>query len=310
MDTLLNAVIPIFGLMAAGFAAGRFGVLGAGASQPLNRFVFYCALPALLFRSVASTPLGDVLRWDFILVFTLGIVGIAMLSLAASALALKESVMAALMRAVNATYGNVGYLGIPLAAVAYGERAVVAAGLTVLINAVVIIAPATAAVEIAARRGAGKAHVLHGVAVAVASNPLILSIVLGLVISAWGETLPVPIDTFLSLMADTAGPCALFALGLYVSGRPLTRLYGRLALGAVLKLAAFPALVWVLVVWVIPLDPTLAAVAILMAATPIGAGTFVLAERYGIDADETSTAIVVTTALSIPTLGLLLVLLS
>ena len=119
-----------------------------------------------------------------------------------------------------------------------------------------------------------------------------------------------PIDSFLGLMADAAGPCALFALGLYVSGRPLTRLYGRLALGATLKLIAFPAVVWALAAWALPLDPTLSAVAILMAATPIGAGSFVLAERYRIDADETSTAIVLTTALSIPTLGFLLVVLS
>jgi predicted permease len=310
MDTLLNAVIPIFGLVAVGFAAGRFGVLGAGASQPLNRFVFYCALPALLFRSVASTPLGEVLRWDFMLVFALGIGAVAALSLAASALILKEGVMAAIMRAVNASYGNVGYLGIPLAAVAYGERAVVAAGLTILLNAVLIIAPATMAVEVMARHGTGQGRVLRGIAIAIAGNPLILAIALGVAISAAGWRLPVPIDRFLDLMAGAAGPCALFALGLYVSGRPLARLYGRLALGATLKLIAFPAMVWALASWVVPLDAPFAAVAILMAATPIGAGSFVLAERYRIDADETSTAIVLTTALSIPTLGFLLVVLS
>ena len=44
-----------------------------------------------------------------------------------------------------------------------------------------------------------------------------------------------------------------------------------------------------------------------MAGTPIGAGSFVLAERYRIDTDETSTAIVISTALSIPTLGFLLI---
>lgn len=310
MDTLFNAVIPIFGLMASGFAAGRFRVLGAGASAPLNRFVFYCALPALLFRAVALAPLADVLRWDFILVFTIGIAVIAGVALVGSALLFKDGLAPATMRAVNTSYGNVGYLGIPLAAVAYGEKGVVVAGVTVVLNTVLIIAPATAAIELSSRRRADGGQAAGDALRAVATNPLILAIIVGLALSAGGTGLPTPIDAFLKLLGDAAGPCALFALGLYVSGRPMIRLYGRLAFGVVLKLVAFPALVWGLVLWVLPLEPMWAALAVLMAGTPIGAGSFVLAERYGVDADETSTAIVVTTALSVLTLGFLLVRLS
>ncbi len=38
MNTLLNAVIPVFGLMLAGFAAGRFGVRGAGSFVLAERY--------------------------------------------------------------------------------------------------------------------------------------------------------------------------------------------------------------------------------------------------------------------------------
>jgi hypothetical protein len=307
MDTLLNAVIPIFGLMAAGFAVGRFGVLGAGASAPLNRFVFYCALPALLFRAVALAPLADVLRWDFILVFSIGIAVIAGLALVGSALLFNDAVAPATMRAVNTSYGNVGYLGIPLAAVAYGEKGVVVAGITIVLNTVLIIAPATALFELSARREADGGRAAGGALLAIATNPLILAIILGLALSAGGASLPTPFDAFLKLLGDAAGPTALFALGLYISGRPLVRLYGQLAFATLLKLAVFPALVWGLALWVVPLEPMWAALAVLMAGTPIGAGSFVLAERYGIDTGETSTAIVVTTALSVPTLAFLLI---
>ena len=98
MDTLLNAVIPIFGLIAAGYAAGRFRVLGHGASEPLNRFVFHFALPALLFRAVARSDLGEVLRWDYIAAFVLGLLAIALLSLLASRLMLRESPSSAVPR--------------------------------------------------------------------------------------------------------------------------------------------------------------------------------------------------------------------
>ncbi len=307
MDTLLNAVIPIFGLMLAGFVVGRLGVLGAGASTPLNRFVFYCALPALLFRAVALAPLGDVLRWDFILVFTVGIALIAGLALIGSALLFKDGLRPAMMRAVNTSYGNVGYLGIPLAAVAFGEKGVVAAGVTIVLNTVLILTPATAVFELTARRGANEGRAVGSALRSIATNPLILAVILGLAVSAGGAGLASPLDAILKLLGNAAGPCALFALGLYISGRPFVRLYGRLAFGMTLKLVVFPLLVWGLVLWVLPLEPMWRALAVLMAGTPIGAGSFVLAERYGIDADETSTAIVVSTVLSIVTLGVLLV---
>lgn len=307
MDTLLNAVIPVFGLMLAGFAAGRLKLLGAGASEPLNRFVFYCAMPALLFRAVATTPLSEALRWDFLFVFAIGIAAIALVSILGSRLIIKEDFGAAAMRAMNATYGNVGYLGIPLAAVAFGERGVIAAGLAIVLNAVLIVAPASAALEIHQRRGSRTGRVMLGAVKAIATNPLILAIALGLAVSGGGARLPAPIDAFFKLMGEAAGPAALFALGLYVSVRPLARLFGRLGFVTGLKLMAFPALVWLLALWVIPLEPVWLAGAVIMAGTPIGSGSFVLAERYGADADETSTAIVLSTALSIVTLGFLLV---
>ena len=307
MDTLLNAVIPIFGLIAAGYAAGYFRVLGHGASEPLNRFVFHFALPALLFRAVARSNLGDVLRWDYIAAFVLGLLAIALLSLLASRFILRESPSSAVMRAVNATYGNVGYLGIPLASVAYGERGVIAAGIAVVLNTVLIIGPATAALELMARRGHDAGEAITGSLGAVARNPLIVAVVLGLVFTGGGAVIPGPIDVFLKLLGDAAGPGALFALGLYVSGRPIMRAFGRLSLVAVLKLVAAPAVVWVLATLVFPLEPVWFASAVIMAGTPIGAGSFVLAERYRVDLDETSTAIVLTTLLSLLTLGFLLV---
>lgn len=307
MSTLLNAVIPVFGLIAAGYAAGYFRVLGHGASEPLNRFVFHFALPALLFRAVARANLADVLRWDYIAAFVLGLLGVAILSLIASRLVLRERAASAVMRAVNATYGNVGYLGIPLASVAYGERGVIAAGIAIVLNTVLIIGPATAALEMIERRGHAAGDALAGSLAAIGRNPLIIAVVVGLLFAGADVVLPGPVDVFLKLLGDAAGPGALFALGLYVSGRPIMRALGRLSLVAILKLVVAPAIVWLLAVWAFPLEPVWLASAVIMAGTPIGAGSFVLAERYRVDLDETSTVIVVSTLLSILTLGFLLV---
>ena len=49
MEPLLNIVLPVFAIVGAGYLAGARGLLGDDSSVALNRFVYWVALPALLF---------------------------------------------------------------------------------------------------------------------------------------------------------------------------------------------------------------------------------------------------------------------
>ena len=50
--------MPVFGIILAGYLCGRFRVLGEASSEALNRFVYFLALPALFFISMARVPVG------------------------------------------------------------------------------------------------------------------------------------------------------------------------------------------------------------------------------------------------------------
>jgi len=69
MVAVLNVVLPVFGIGLAGYLCGRFGVLGAASSEALNAFVYYVALPALFFISMARMPLRDILNWPFLFAY-------------------------------------------------------------------------------------------------------------------------------------------------------------------------------------------------------------------------------------------------
>lgn len=56
MQAILNVVLPVFGLILAGVLAGRFQLLGQDSSEALNRFVYFFALPAVLFVGMARVP--------------------------------------------------------------------------------------------------------------------------------------------------------------------------------------------------------------------------------------------------------------
>ena len=69
MAAIINVILPVFAIMLAGYLAGRFRLIGASGSEPLSRFVFYIAMPALIFASGGGKPNGpghrcSRLRWD------------------------------------------------------------------------------------------------------------------------------------------------------------------------------------------------------------------------------------------------------
>src|SRR5262245_46465624 len=74
MQVILDVVLPVFGLILAGYLAGRFRILGQGSTEALNSFVYYFALPPLLFIGMARVPVAQVFNVPFLIAFMGGIV--------------------------------------------------------------------------------------------------------------------------------------------------------------------------------------------------------------------------------------------
>ena len=303
MTLLLTAILPVFALIACGYLAGRFNLLGARASEALNAFVYMLALPALLVTAVGGAPIEVFLEWSFVGAYAFGIAVAGIAAGLWSAWAQRAGTSGATIQAINATYGNTGYLGIPLGVAVFGEAAVLPAGLTLVVHAVLILPIVTVILE----RGNGDAA--RGTATALLSNPIIWGIAIGLVLAGTDTSLPIPVALFVDYLGDAAGPAALVAIGLFVAGQPLKGLWKGVATASVFKLVVFPAATWVSILLVFELDPMWSAMAVLMAGAPLGVTAFVLADRYGVAKREASAAVVGTTILSLFTLSILLALL-
>lgn len=306
MDTLLTAVVPAFALIAIGYGAARFKILGPAIYPVLNKFVYYLAMPALMIASLAGVPAAEIINWNFFAAFSTGIAVTWLAAGLAGRFLFGDDLSGAAMRGVIASYGNNGYLGIPLAVTAFGAPAVVPASLSVLINSVFIMTGAVLILEVTRARASGGA--LLNTAKALGTNPLLWAVVIGLVLSLTGAQLPVSIERLLDLLGQAAAPSALVAIGLFLAGRQVANLAASAALSGVAKLALFPLVVWLLTLFVFPLETLWAVVAVLMAGMPVGANAFVIAGHYGVRLADASAAIVVTTAISLVSLSLMLIL--
>src|SRR6266481_8401750 len=81
MLSTLQILLPVFGLIFAGFACRRRGVLGPSAASELNRFVVWLALPALLFDIMAHATWQQFYQPAFIAAFALAAGGVFVLIL-------------------------------------------------------------------------------------------------------------------------------------------------------------------------------------------------------------------------------------
>jgi malonate transporter len=157
-------------------------------------------------------------------------------------------------------------------------------------------------------RGGAKPHIARDVAVALLRNPLVVAPAAGLLLSATGIGLPTPIETFFNLLGAASGPCALFAVGLFIIGKPFHGNVPELVWLSILKLLIQPAVTWVLAFPVLGLDPFWGGSAVLLAGLPTGALVFTLAQNYDVWPEAASAVIIVTTILSVVTVSAILVL--
>lgn len=310
MQVIFNTALPFFALIFCGYGAGRFGLLNPAAVTGVNTFVFYFALPAFIFNLTATSPLADILRLPFMAAYLS--VGLVVFVLAAVVGKLLFSVKlgeAAVLGAA-AVLGNTGYMGLPLVSAAFGREAAIPLLLGLTIEATIFI-PLTIAIIESDRGVQGQwLKVAGSVVTALARNPLVISIFLGVLISALSLDLPAPIAKFTDLLGNAAGPCALFALGATLVGRPLLAGLPETSYMSTFKLLIHPVAMWFATTQIFTVDPLWSTVAILGASLPVAANVFIVARQYDTYLERASSAILLSTLVSMITVSILLVVLS
>lgn len=307
MQSILAILLPVFGLILAGFSCRRRGILGAASATELNRFVVWLALPALLFTAMARTPAEVLYQPGFAAAF-----GLASIATYAAVLLWRRRsgrpLADASVDAISASYSNTGFVGIPLGLLAFGPQSLWASTLSSVIVVCVLFAVAVVAIEIGLQSESRGWPLAKKVGRSIVANPLVIAPVLGVAVSVAGWHLPKALESFLQLLGGAASPCALVALGLFLGEKRApapVREHGAWQLVAI-KLVVLPLLTWWLAAIAFSLPPLATRMAVLMAALPTGTGPFMLAEFYGREAALSSKATLWSTILSLVTLTVLL----
>jgi hypothetical protein len=305
MQAIITVILPVFGIMLTGYAAGRFRLLGEASSEALNRFVYYIALPALFFVSLARVPVGEVLNGPFLAAFGGGVLATFGIALLVGIFVFPNRLAALGLHGLCAVFSNTGYLGIPILLIIFGDAGKLPGIISTVIMGTVIMGTGIVLIEADLSQGRGPLKIAGGVLLGVAKSPLILAAAAGLGVSAAGLPVPAPLATFADILGAAASPCALFAIGLFLAGQKVTTGLGEIGWLVALKLVVQPAITWWLAYSVMSMDEPWAAAVVIQAALPTGALVFVLAQQYGIFVQRATATIMVSTVVSVVTLSLL-----
>ena len=307
MLDILLVTFPFFALVLGGYVAARHRMLPLDAIPGLNTFVLYFALPCMLYRFGAGTPIAQLLdaaAASVYLLCALTTVIFVVWSSRNSRIGWNDASFGALV----AAFPNTGFMGVPLLVALLGAQAAGPAILTILVDLLITssLCIALSRLDGADEHGASKAakNALKGVAI----NPMPWAIVLGGVASALQWEPIKPVAQTIGLLADSASPVALFTIGAVLARSQYVAAleehdpmpWRDFVPVALVKLLVHPLLVWgagsAAIALGLPLDRFALTVMVLVAALPSASNVALLAERFGADTGRIARIILLTTA--------------
>lgn len=305
MLAIFLKTLPFFAVIGLGFVAGRVKFFPAEATAYLTKFVFYFALSAMLFRFASNLSLSETFHGAQMAAYLTASFAVYGLVLAVGRVRRLGWTEAA-MEAHAAVSGNTGFLGVPMLVMLMGAAAAGPVMMVLSVDMVVFSSMITLIVT-AGREGEVRLATLWVLLRGILANPMIVSILLGFGWAATGLAVPAVVNEFMTLLGAAATPCALFAIGASLAGRGAERPGAAIWISGV-KLLLHPAAVAVATLWLFPVEPFAAGVMIAAAALPVAGNVFILAQHFGVAPQRVSTAILMSTAISVVTVTVVIAL--
>ena len=310
MDVVLNITAPIFFLILLGFVGTKYQLLSKDALPALSKFVLYFALPSVMITKISSLDLRAVVDLSYMGVYALGGLTAFFLTLVLVKGVLKESWGNGAVSGIGAMMPNSSFIGFPILLQYLDNAPAQAFAMSLVVENILFLPVGLILIESLYHQESGVGRkVLLNVAKRIASNPIILAVFTGVIMSLLGVSLPNFMGGGLELLASAAAPCALIVIGGSLVGVVIRGSKIRTALVASVKLVIFPLVVFAGLQAFPTMPFELKVSALLFAAMPMFSIYPIIGETYGQRSFCAST-LLITTVLSFFSISALLFILN
>ena len=289
-NVVVRTVIPLILLIGTGFFARKIKILKSGDERVLSAYMYYFALPALFLVNMAETSFTEeTLRFTFAGIFPVFVTLVIYLLLY---FALRFSKDALYLLILSTVFGSLAFFGIPFVMFAFptkqGEH------LATLSAASVSMVSVTVSITVLELYKLKESTIWEGlklVAKRLLRNPLIISILSGILLSVVGIEIPSPVSTSLHMLGGTTSTVAIFMLGVFLYGRKYTNIVEAFRL-SLLRIVFLP-IVALLVTMLFKLPDLERSILVLMHGMPVAVSMIVLSERYDFHKETIASLILV-----------------
>lgn len=309
MDVVLNITAPIFFLILLGFVGTRFGLLPKETLPALSRFVLYFALPAVMVIKISALDLRAVVSVPYMLVYAIGGLAAFFSALLITRYLLKEKWSVSSVSGMGAMMPNSAFIGFPVLLQYLDNAPAQAFAMSLVVENIIFLPLALMLIESFYNHqpGVGKL-VFVKVMKRIATNSIILSVLIGVMLSLLDLSLPHFMHSGLELLAMAAAPCALIVIGGSLVGVVIAGSKVRAGVVAGIKLLLFPLVVFICLMAFPDMPYELQVSVLVFSSMPMFSVFPLLGGEYG-QRSFCSSTLLITTVLSFFSISVLLLLL-
>jgi predicted permease len=299
--TTLNAIAPIFLIIATGYLLFRAKIVDESVWSAIEHICFYLLFPFLIIRTLSRANLGSVPVIDFMAVIVVAILGMSALLILIQAFIWKRfpqsgPSFSSIFQGATRFHG---FVAIAVIGPLYGD-----AGVTLAALALAIMVPLLNVISVVVLSVYGHSDTqpqVIAVVKKIVTNPLIIACIVGLLFNWLG--LPDILYETIGIIGAGGLGLALLAVGAGMNFGQAAQHKMLLTVGVLTRLIGMPAIV-IAMSWLVGLDGTARTVAIIAGAVPTAASAYVMARKMGGNAELMSSIVTFQVIVAFSTLPL------
>jgi len=296
----INVTMPIFLVMVIGYILKQIGMLNDNFVTVANKFNFKVTLPFMLFKDIAGVDIKAVFDIKYVLFCAIvSTICFWVVWGTAKLLVRDKTIRGAFVQ--SSFRGSAAVMGLAFIQNIYGSSAM---GPLMIVSAVPlynIFSVIVLTFEANDSTGIDKKAKIRQAGINICKNPIILSILAGLIVGLLGIQFPTLVNKTVSNVAQMATPLALITIGAGFEGRKALAKIAPTMAASMIKLVLQPLVFLPVAAWMGFSGKKMIAI-LIMLASPTTPSCYIMAKSMNNDEVLTASVIVTTTLMAAFTL--------
>ncbi|WP_248122591.1 AEC family transporter [Acinetobacter radioresistens] len=305
MEQIISVILPIFIILSVGYLSLRLNMLNTTHIQAIIQFIIKVSLPAFLLYALSTRSFDEIWQMPYFLGYLLGSLILFFSAYTLYRRFFKVPRHQAAVIGLGSSMSNTGFIGTAVLTLLIAQAAVPYLAMTLVIENIILLSLMLILIESSDQQDKALSTIILSTLQNLAKNPIILSIILGLICSVYTVQWPVSLELPLKSLASTASPLAIFVIGASLATLTIKDLSKDVLIVCTIKLLIMPIVV-TSIIYIMPGSTAkMAYAALILSALPMATAFGIYGQLNGI-AEQSVASVMLSTLLSLVSIALIM----